>query len=612
MATKPEVQDDAYIAPARPAAGATRISARWLASLLLLLLSLLLSAGVGLVAAFEIRYQERIFPGVRVNDVDLGGMTRAQAEAFLTEAFGQSNVWWPILRYQESVWMPSQQELGAAVDVEDTLRRAYAVGRSRRLIPALLEQWDARQNGLAVQPSVRFDRAQARRYLGTLSPLVGVPVREASLRMLGTAVELTPSQTGYELDEAATLAALEPRVLAGQGGEVELVVRHVLPVVTDLSGLGDRVEQIIAHSIELIGPAGAPRSHWGILPDDLAQMLVIQQKVEAGKVVGVAALSETALLGRAESMAKELDQPATEGQVDFDLRQKKLVVTSASQTGYKLDVAKTAQLIQEHALTSERTISLPVEILYPSIDTNNLAALGIVDQVVKATTVFKGSSKERMNNIKLAAARFDGVLVAPKEIFSFNKYLGDVTAEGGYSESLIIWGDRTAVGIGGGICQVSTTAFRAAFYAGLEILERTAHGYRVSWYEPPVGMDATVFDPVVDLKFRNDTDGYLLIKTELDEAAGSLTFYFFGTPTGRTVELVGPVQENVIAAGTPEYRDDPSLPAGTTKQVEWPVNGVDVTVKRIVKLGDQVIREDTFFSRYQPWKAVYLVGKKAE
>jgi len=611
MATKSEVRDDAYTPATRPAV-ATRISARWVGSLLLLVLSLLLSAGVGLVAAFEIRYQERIFPGVRVNSVDLGGMTPAEADAFLTQAFGQSNVWWPLLRYEGSVWMPTQQELGAAVDVEDTLRRAYAVGRSRRLSLALAEQWNARQNGHAVQPSVRFDRAQARRYLGTLSPLVSVPVREASLRVLGTAVELTPSQIGYELDEAATLEALEKRVLAGQGGEVELVVRQVLPVVTDLSGLGERVERIIAHSIELIGPAGARRSHWGILPDELAQMLVIQQKVEGGKVVGIAALSEPALLARAESMAKELDQPATEGQVDFDMRQKKLVVKSPSQTGYKLDVAKTAQMIQEQSLSAQRTISLPVEILHPIIDTNNLASLGIVDQVVKATTNFKGSSKERMNNIKQASARFDGVLVAPKEIFSFNKYLGDVTAELGYSESLIIWGDRTAVGIGGGICQVSTTAFRAAFYAGLEILERTAHGYRVGWYEPPVGLDATVFSPVVDFKFRNDTEGYLLIKTEFDEQAGSLTFYFFGTPTGRTVELVGPAQENVIAAGAPEYRDDPSLPAGTSKQVEWPVNGVNVTVKRIVKLAGQVIREDTFFSRYQPWRAVYLVGKKTE
>jgi vancomycin resistance protein YoaR len=372
------------------------------------------------------------------------------------------------------------------------------------------------------------------------------------------------------------------------------------------------VERILSGSIELVGPAGAPKSRWVLLPEDLASMLILQQKVETGgQVVGVAALSESALLRRAQAIAKELDRPAVEGKVDFDMRLKRLVAVEPSQTGYRLDITRTVALIQEHALSQSRQITLPVEILRPTIDTNNLAALGITEQVVKATTTFKGSSEARLNNIKLASARFDGVLLAPGEIFSFNKYLGDVTAKEGYSESLIIWGDRTAVGIGGGICQVSTTAFRAAFYAGLEILERWAHGYRVAFYEPPVGLDATVFSPAIDFKFRNDTPNYLLIKTEMNVEASSLTFYFFGTKTGRTVEMEGPITENPINPGPPEYQDDPTLPAGVVKQVEWPVGGLDVTIKRVVKQGDQIIHKDTFFSRYQPWHAVYLVGKKS-
>ncbi len=580
----------------------------WLA----LALSLLISAGVVFVALFEMRYQERIYPGVTINGVDVSGLTRAETETLLRGVFGAGKVWWPLLRYNGLAWQPTQQELGAELDIGDSVRRAYVVGRAAGLLQALSEQWEAYRRGVDLTPAVRFDRAQARRYLSTLAQQVRVPVREATLRVVETRVEMTSSQVGYELDEAATLQELEERVLAGRGGDVALVVREVRPVLTDLSGLGAQVERIIAQPLELLGPANATRQHWGMLPDELAKMLVIQQKVEAdGTITGMAALSEKALRARVESIAKEMDQPAIEGKIDFDMAKKKLVVLSPSQTGFKLDVTRTVQLLQAHALSADRQITMPVQIVQPMIDTNDLAGLGIKDLVVKATTYFKGSSVERTKNIKLATARFDGVLVPPSEIFSFNRYLGEVTAEQGYSESLIIWGDRTAVGIGGGICQVSTTVFRAAFYAGLEILERTAHGYRVSWYEPPVGMDATVFSPVVDFKFRNDTAGYLLLKTEINDDAGSLTFYFFGTPTGRVVEMQGPTEANVTTPAPPEYRDDPTLPAGVTKQVEWARDGVDITIKRTVKLDGKVIRQDTFYSNYQPWQAVYLVGKKA-
>ena len=206
--------------------------------------------------------------------------------------------------------------------------------------------------------------------------------------------------------------------------------------------------------------------------------------------------------------------------------------------------------------------------------------------------------------------KFHGIVVPPGAIFSFNDYLGPVTTETGFEESLIISGDRTAVGIGGGVCQVSTTAFRAALFGGFEITERWAHGYRVSWYETGSGpgMDATIYTPDVDFKFRNDTDHYLLIQTDVDETAGTLSFRFYGTPTGRQVTIEDPVVENVVPHGPAIYQDDPSLPKGTTEQVDWANDGVDVTVRRTVTEGDAVIHQDTFFSRYKPWRARYLIG----
>jgi vancomycin resistance protein YoaR len=202
------------------------------------------------------------------------------------------------------------------------------------------------------------------------------------------------------------------------------------------------------------------------------------------------------------------------------------------------------------------------------------------------------------------------VVVPPGQIFSFNQHLGPVTAEAGFDESAVIFGDRTAVGIGGGVCQVSTTAFRAAFFGGFELIERWAHGYRVSWYEigSTVGLDATIYTPNVDFKFRNDSGHYLLIQTKTDVGAGTLTFRFYGTPTNREVIVSEPVITNQVKHGPPIYEETPTLPKGIIKQVDWAKDGLDVTITRLVKQGDTILYEDKIISHYQPWQAVYQVG----
>jgi vancomycin resistance protein YoaR len=166
-------------------------------------------------------------------------------------------------------------------------------------------------------------------------------------------------------------------------------------------------------------------------------------------------------------------------------------------------------------------------------------------------------------------------------------------------------------GIGGGVCQVSTTAFRAAFYAGLPIVERHQHTYRVSYYEQdgsPTGFDAAVYSPGVDLKFRNDTEGAILIQTSVDTASSTLTFRFFGTPNAREVKLAAS-KANEVKAG-PRLPDgtDPKLPQGQRKQVEWASDGADATIRRTITEDGQVVGNDSFFSRYTPWREKWVVG----
>jgi vancomycin resistance protein YoaR len=262
------------------------------------------------------------------------------------------------------------------------------------------------------------------------------------------------------------------------------------------------------------------------------------------------------------------------------------------------------------AQAADRAVPLTFQHVRPRLTREDLPALGITARIGQGRTSFAGSPAGRVTNITVAASKFDGLLVEPGETFSFNDYLGDVSAAEGYEEAYIIFGDRTTVGLGGGVCQVSTTAFRAAFWAGLPITERWAHGYRVSWYEPPVGLDATIYSPSVDLKFVNDTQHWILIQTYVDHQDGTLTFDFFGTTTGRMVEMDGPHTGEPIPHGEPIYRVDPTLPSDTVKQIEWAKEGLDVRIERIVYQDGVEVRRDTFTSRYGPWQAVFLVGPK--
>ena len=160
---------------------------------------------------------------------------------------------------------------------------------------------------------------------------------------------------------------------------------------------------------------------------------------------------------------------------------------------------------------------------------------------------------------------------------------------------------------------ISTTAFRAAFRGGFPIVERWPHAYRVSWYERGFGpgLDATVYAPLVDFKFTNDTPYHLLIETYTSGVAGTLTFKFYSTADGRQVTIKAPEVFNVVAHGPDIHEDDPSLPPGAVKQVDWAVDGADVIVRRTVERAGAVLYEDRIFTRYLPWQAVYKVGPPA-
>jgi vancomycin resistance protein YoaR len=206
----------------------------------------------------------------------------------------------------------------------------------------------------------------------------------------------------------------------------------------------------------------------------------------------------------------------------------------------------------------------------------------------------------------------NGILIKPGEEFSFDKAVGDVSSLTGYKQAYVIQNGRTVLGDGGGVCQVSTTFFRAILDAGYPITERNPHAYRVHYYEEDSGpgIDAAIYTPTVDLKFKNDSGHYLLVQSYIDTEEMRLTFELYGTKDGREVTIGKPVILSQSPAPEPLYQDDPTLPKGQIKQVDFAAPGAKVYFTREVKKNGEVIISDKFTSNYRPWQAVYLRGTK--
>jgi vancomycin resistance protein YoaR len=201
----------------------------------------------------------------------------------------------------------------------------------------------------------------------------------------------------------------------------------------------------------------------------------------------------------------------------------------------------------------------------------------------------------------------NGILLNPDDTFSTLSHLGKIDASSGYLEELVIKEDRTKPEFGGGLCQVSSTLFRAALNAGMKITERQNHKYRVSYYEPPIGMDATIYDPAPDFKFVNNYKSHILIQSKVEGT--KLTFELYGTKDARTIEISTPEMFDVVPAGNPVMIETDTLPAGEKKQVEKAHEGASAKFNYKVTRDGTVLQEKTFLSKYVPWPEKWLVGK---
>ncbi len=437
-------------------------------------------------------------------------------------------------------------------------------------------------------------------------------------------VVAVPGQIGRRVELTASMVPLEERLRGMSDGLFTLVIEETPPAILDAETAAEQARQVLNAPLVLSVPeaAEADPGPWTVEPQQLAQMLVIEQVVgpEGGAIQ--VDLDVEKLRPLLNDLAQGLARSPANARFIFNDETRQLDIILPAVIGRALNIDATLEFILQELPSGNHNLQLVLDTMKPEI-TNDVTAeqLGIRELVSQHTSFFYGSSAPRIQNIVTASERFHGVLVPPGATFSMADALGDVSLDNGYAEALIIFGDRTVEGVGGGVCQVSTTLFRTAFLAGYPIVERHPHAYRVGYYEQTAGgqinsnlagLDATVFVPLVDFKFVNDTPNWLLMETYVNERARKLTWKFYSTSDGRSVEWDTSGLLNVVAPPPPQYIENSKLDEGEIKQIDWEVEGADVTVTRVVYRNGEVYLQDQFTTQYEPWRAIYEYGPGTE
>ncbi len=343
--------------------------------------------------------------------------------------------------------------------------------------------------------------------------------------------------------------------------------------------------------------------------------LIVRSYISGMNLAGAYTFNQQTLQADLASMSAIIKKDPVDAQ--FTLADQKVTAFRLSQDGQDIDWDNLTNTLNQELIprvingdASPVNIVVPIKVIHPQVTTGAANNLGITQLIGEGESLFFDSIPNRVKNIVLASSRLNGTLIPPHQTFSFAKTIGEISAATGYYQAYVISGHATVLGDGGGVCQVSTTLFRAALNAGLPIVERHPHDYRVGYYEEdgPPGIDAAVNVPEVDLKFTNDTNNWILVQSSVDTTNMRLVFDLYGTSDGRKVTMTTPVVSNIVPAPPPLYIDDPTLPKGVVQQTDFAANGAHVQFSRTVTRGGQILDQDTFVSDYQPWQAVYHRG----
>ena len=576
---------------------------------------LALALAVGLIV-LQMSLQERIVPGVSIGETDIGGMTPDEAAAALSSQYAAVEEFVYTFRDGERSWVATAAELGLRVPAEALVERAFLIGHSEDGRRSLREQASAWFKGAALPLRLEFDEAAAREFLQGLAGEINRERQDAELYIDGFNVVVSPGVKGRNLDIEATLAALSALVLAQEAGQdIALVIDESPPREWNVMEAAALVETALSSPLQLAGslPNGDLLAPWILTREQILAGLSVTLQGEGEKRRYHVSVDLSAYARYLKTLSPNLSKSSAEGRFDFDPASGQLNPISPASEGRRLGVAETVRRLEAAVFDPvNRRVTMYFETLTPRYPAGITAAeLGITELVSEGTTYYWGSWQNRRSNIALGAGKLHGIIIAPGEEFSFNQHLGEITPEAGYLEGSVILGGATVTGIGGGICQVSTTMFRAAFSGGYAISERNSHGYRVGYYEyagAGPGLDAAIWQPEVDLRFQNNTPYHLLIESDFLGAQDALQFRIYSTRHWRTV-VESPIIRDIVSAPPDKFIEAEDLAIGQIRQIDYSADGSDVSVYRnIYDTAGNLVKRDQAFTHYSPWQAVFEVG----
>ncbi|KKT34268.1 MAG: hypothetical protein UW21_C0002G0011 [Candidatus Woesebacteria bacterium GW2011_GWB1_44_11b] len=552
-------------------------------------------------AFFFFIYSGRVYPGISVAGISVGGKTPEEAIKILGES----------VKKPDEITLASQgdnpqefkiktQSIELKYDLEETAARAYGLGRTGNVffdLETIINSITSKTNlGLAI----KINEEALQNHIFTVAGQVAIEPVFPSVKLVDDEIVVEKGKKGTNIDDVKlradigkALSLMESRLTIPQ----EVVDPSISAEKAD--SLKKRAENLLKKSLTINFEFQKFDYHQEDLlstlsPEGYNQELISQIIQEIAKGVN-----------------REPQNPV------FKFDQGRVEEFAPAKNGVRVKIDESKEKFQESLKKLEEdqdealAFEIPVEETPPDIKTSDINDLGIRELIGRGASTFRGSISSRIYNINLAATRLNGILVPPGETFSFNNALGDVSKLTGYREAYIIQDGKTVLGDGGGVCQVSTTLFRAVLDAGLPVIERRAHSYRVGYYEQDIGapgLDATVYSPTTDFKFKNDTPAHILVQAYPNTKNYSLVFEFYGTSDGRISQVSKPVVYDTSPPPSDLYIDDPNLPAGTIKQIDWKAWGAKSKFSYSVTRNGETIIEKVFYSVYRPWQAKFLRG----
>ncbi|MFH1855417.1 MAG: VanW family protein [bacterium] len=516
--------------------------------------------------------------------------------------------------YEDKSWEVTFEEIAWQLDKEKTVERIIGFGHSGRSSNKLKEVLHSIFLKKKFDLSYSFNEKVLIDWIGLINQEIGSPKNETNIIIKNGEAKITDSSVGRKINDEEIEGEILDRLRLYKKGEITARLIDDLPQISreEAEALIDKAKSLTDHEVVVVGASG----EINLTSEDLGTLIKLKKEIKRKllkKELGEAYVSfnEEKISNVLKKNFDVLNTSAVDAR--FTISGGSVALISPSQTGEEINLEESIELIVKKLEDGKDKIILPTKVQQPSIvaqTSEDISKIGVRELIGSATTNFRSSPPNRVHNIENGVKFISGSVIKPGDEFSTVGRLGTIDQSTGYLPELVIREDETVPEFGGGLCQVSTTLFRAALDSGLRISERQNHSYRVSYYEPPVGMDATIYYPRPDFKFVNDTDNYILV---YGYTSGTMiTFDFYGTRDGRQSEISDPVVYDITSPPDPIYTDDPTLEPGEEKQIDRAHNGAKAKFDYIVRKDGKIINQQTFASYYTAWPAKFLRGPQSE